>query len=187
MVEQCFARFERLGMVARLGLHVPPHVAELGIDTQQATSVTLTPLGTWWLQRTLTQFGLRAPLVGELASASAAELSDGLDGYPVEAAEAELAGWSAVRGPEEAARQLALLLGDADVSRRQFALRALDGMPVAEYAVRPLLDDPAARAYARHWLETHGNEVAGPIEPHDELLIFVDIAAMMITSVRLTT
>lgn len=44
----------------------------------------------------------------------------------------------------------------------------------------PTIISSAARAYARDWLETHGHDVAGPIDPHDELLIFVDMVAMMI-------
>ncbi|MCY7365768.1 MAG: hypothetical protein LH469_10745, partial [Frankiaceae bacterium] len=147
-LERAFTRFERLGMLTRLGLHVPAGLAAIGLSDPRATSVSLTPLGVWWLRDLLVEAGIRAPLLGELAVASAAGLADGLQGYSLEDGQAELAAWSAVRGSEEAARQIAGLLGDPDVGRRQFAVAVLADLPAAEGAARSLLDDPAARPYA---------------------------------------
>ncbi|MDP9431524.1 MAG: hypothetical protein M3P91_02060, partial [Actinomycetota bacterium] len=102
-LERACARFERLGMLTRLGLHVPPRLAEMGLTDEQSTSVSLTPLGVWWWRVLLVENGVRAPLLGELAVASAGGLADGLQGYSQEEGQAELAAWTAVRGSEEAA------------------------------------------------------------------------------------
>ncbi|MDQ3502656.1 MAG: hypothetical protein M3486_03410 [Actinomycetota bacterium] len=180
-LERAFARFERLGMLTRLGLHVPPDLERIGLSDPRATSVSLTPLGVWWLRELLAEGGVRAPLLGELAVASAAGLADGLQGYSLEDGQAELAAWSVVRGSEEAARQIAALLGDPDVGRRQFALAVLADLPAAEGAARSLLDDPAARPYARMWLETAGHEVAEAYRhAADDALLFVETAGLIL-------
>jgi hypothetical protein len=180
-LERACARFERLGMLTRLGLHVPPRLAELGQAGEQSTSVSLTPLGVWWWRALLAENGVRAPLLGELAVASAGGLADGLQGYSQEDGQAELAAWTAVRGGEEAARQIAALLADADVGRRQFSLAVLADLPDAESAVRPLLDDPVARPYARMWLETNGHEVADAYRHDaDDALLFVETAGLIL-------
>ena len=134
-LERAFARFERLGMLTRLGLHVPPGLAEIGLTDEQSTSVSLTPLGVWWWRQLLIENGVRAPLLGELAVASAGGLADGLQGYSQEDGQAELAAWTAVRGGEEAARQIAALLADPGCR------------PAAVLAGRP--DGPAGRRERR--------------------------------------
>ena len=180
-LERALARFERLGMLTRLGLHVPPRLAEMGLLDQHSTSVTLTPLGVWWWRALLMENGLRAPLLGELAVASAGGLADGLQGYSQEDGQAELAAWTAVRGSEEAARRIASLLTDPDVGRRQFSLAVLADLPDAESAVRPLLDDPVARPYARMWLETNGHEVPDSYRNDaDDALLFVETAGLIL-------
>lgn len=180
-LERACARFERLGMLTRLGLHVPPRLAEMGLTDQQSTSVSLTPFGVWWWRALLVENGVRAPLLGELAVASAGGLADGLQGYSQEQGQAELAAWTAVRGSEEAARQIAALLADPDVGRRQFSLAVLADLPDAESAVRPLLDDPVARPYARMWLETNGHEVADSYRHDaDDALLFVETAGLIL-------
>ncbi len=180
-LERACARFERLGMLTRLGLHVPPRLAEMGLTDEQSTSVSLTPLGVWWWRVLLVENGVRAPLLGELAVASAGGLADGLQGYSQEEGQAELAAWTAVRGSEEAAWQIAALLADPDVSRRQFSLAVLADLPDAESAVRPLLDDPVARPYARMWLETNGHQVADSYrQDADDALLFVETAGLIL-------
>jgi hypothetical protein len=180
-LERAFSRFERLGMLTRLGLHVPPRLAAMGLTDEQSTSVSLTPLGVWWWRALLVENGVRAPLLGELAVASAGGLADGLHGYSQEQGQAELAAWTAVRGSEEAARQIASLLADPDVGRRQFSLVVLADLPDAESAVRPLLDDLVARPYARMWLETNGHEVADSYRHDaDDALLFVETAGLIL-------
>ena len=182
-LERACARFERLGMLTRLGVHVPPGLAAIGLTDQQSTSVSLTPLGVWWWRALLVENGVRAPLLGELAVASAGGLADGLQGYSQEEGQAELAAWTAVRGGEEAARQIATLLADPDVGRRQFSLAVLADLPDAESAVRPLLDDPVARPYARLWLETNGHQVADSYRHDaDDALLFVETAGLILGS-----
>ncbi len=180
-LESAFARFDRLGMLTRMGLHVPPELARLGLSEQRATSVSLTPVGVWWLRELLVENGLRAPLLGELAVASAGGLADGLQGYSREDGQAEIAAWTAVHGSEEAARQIASLLGDPDIGRRQFAPVVLDDLPAAEGAVRSLLDDPVARPYARMWLESNGHDVAETYRhAADDGLLFVETAGVIL-------
>ena len=183
-LERACARFERLGMLTRLGLHVPPGLAAIGVTDEQSTSVSLTPLGVWWWRVLLIENGVRAPVLGELAVASAGGLADGLQGYSQEQGQAELAAWTAVRGSEEAARQIASLLAEPDVGRRQFSLAVLTDLPDAESAVRPMLDHPVARPYARMWLETNGHEVlASYCNDADEALLFVETAGLILGQV----
>ncbi|MCY7365545.1 MAG: hypothetical protein LH469_09610, partial [Frankiaceae bacterium] len=79
------------------------------------------------------------------------------------------------------ARQIAGLLGDPDVGRRQFAVAVLADLPAAEGAARSLLDDPAARPYARMWLETAGHEVAEAYRhAADDALLFVETAGLIL-------
>lgn len=156
-------------------------MAAVGLTDEQSTSVTLTPLGVWWWREVLVENGVRAPLLGELAVASAGGLADGLQGYSREDGQAELAAWTAVRGSEEAARQIAALLADPDVGRRQFSLVVLADLPDAESAVRPLLDDPVARPYARMWLEGNSHEVADVYRHEaDDALLFVETAGLIL-------
>lgn len=62
-LQRSFTRLEDLGMVERLGVTCDPRLTSLGIDDHRATSVALTPLGFWWLQRSLAANGLaQAPL-----------------------------------------------------------------------------------------------------------------------------
>ncbi|MFE7948803.1 hypothetical protein [Streptomyces sp. NPDC057426] len=70
--------------------------------------IRLTDLGTWAVRQRLLADGRDAPLIGELAQASAGGLLGVLaEEYPPDAAQAELAGWIAARGEREAAlRQL---------------------------------------------------------------------------------
>jgi hypothetical protein len=180
-LERFFARLDRLAMVERRGVHVPEALAELGLASEQSTSVSLTPLGTWWLRGVLIAGGVRAPLRGELAVRPAAGLADGLQGYSLVDGQAELDAWCALRGTEEAPRQIASLLADADVGRRQFALHVLENLPGARDAVLPLLDDEKARPYARMWLEQAGHEVAEAYRrPEDRALLFVETAGVLV-------
>lgn len=180
-LERFFARLELLGLLERLGLHVPPELTRLGLIAERSTSVSLTPLGTWWLRGVLVAAGLRAPLRGELVVASAAGLADGIQGYSLEDGQAELDAWRALRGTEEAARQIASLLSDGAIDRRQFALHVLGELPGAAEAVRPLLDDEAARPYARLCLESAGHEVSETYRrPQDQALLFVEMSGVLV-------
>ncbi|MEU8868983.1 hypothetical protein [Streptomyces umbrinus] len=66
--------------------------------------IRLTQLGTWAVRRRLLAVGRDAPLVGELAHASAAGLLGVLaDDYDPDAARAELAGWISAHGEQDTA------------------------------------------------------------------------------------
>lgn len=179
-LEMVFARLERLGMLTRLGLHVPDR-RRLGVDLAQATSVAATPLGVWWLQQALQDYGVRTPLTGELAALTAAELCDRLPDYDEDSGRAEVDCWLAARTPAEAVGQVAELLGDPDLGRRQVAFTLLEDLPDAADAVRAQLDHPLARPYARVWLESRGETVpSGRRKPDDELLLFVETASLLL-------
>jgi hypothetical protein len=153
-------------------------LAVVVVDGSQAS---LTALGQWWLRtEVLPGFGLVAPLVGDLASVTASELIDALDGYPEAAGEAEIAGWIGHRGPSAAAGELAALLGGADPAYRSFALARLDDLSdEAVPAVRAALDDNAARPFARVWLLQQGVDVeAGYERDGDAERVFVDLMGM---------
>ena len=178
-LERVAERFERLGVVSRLGVHVPAEDAWL--QQERTTSVALTPLGTWWMRQVLDEAGVRAPVRGDLAASGAAALCDGLADFGVEDGEAEVQQWLAARTPDSAAGELAALLGDDEVARRQFALRLLEDLPAPESAVRPMLDVPAARPYARLLLEGRGVQVPETYRhPHDALVLFVDTAGLLV-------
>ncbi|HEU0103290.1 MAG TPA: hypothetical protein VFR07_13310 [Mycobacteriales bacterium] len=181
-LERAFARFARLGVLERLGVHVPPDRERLGEEVGAiTTTVVLTPLGVWWLQRALPAYGFRTPAVGALAAGSARELCLGLIGYPEDAGRAEIDAWRAARGPARAARDLAALLSDDDVLCRQFAAAVLEDDADSVEAVREVLDEPRGRPYAVLWLLSNGVEV--PERYHrseDRLLLFVETAGMLI-------
>ncbi len=182
-LELIFARLERLGMLTRLGLHVPEELRRLGIGGAQATSVAVTPLGLWWLQEALQGFGVRTPLTGDLAALTAAELCDRLPDYDEDSGQAEVDGWLAARTPADAGREVAELLTDPDVGRRQVAFSLLEDLPDATEAVRAQLDHPLARPYARVWLEKRGEAVPSRHrKPDDELLLFVETASLLLAS-----
>lgn len=66
------------------------------------------------------------------------------------------------------------------MTRRQFAVPQLDGLDGAADAVRPMLQDPTARPYARFWLGSHDLPVpAEHCHPDDVLLLFVDTAGLL--------
>ncbi len=176
-------RFDRLGMIEQLGWQVPPDRQQIFGDSAvpEPTSVVITPLGTWWAQALFTKLGLRAPLAGELATAGAGELCDGIRAYDEAAIEAEIAAWVAARGDDAACAQLAGLLGSEQLEHRQLALALLDRFDGAPSTVREMLTDERSRPYARFWLESRGHEVdAVHMQPGDLPLLFVEGAVLLV-------
>lgn len=67
--------------------------ADAYLSSLAELTVRLTPLGTWWTNLLLRQAGAVAPVIGELASADAAGLIEGVSGYGQRALRAELRAW----------------------------------------------------------------------------------------------
>jgi hypothetical protein len=131
--------------------------ADAYLSSLAELTVRLTPLGTWWTNLLLRQAGAVAPVIGELASADAAGLIEGVSGYGQRALRAELRAWCRRRGPG-AARELAGYLRSApDLEQRLLALVGLsEAGPAAEAEVRSMLADPELRPLARIWLAGRG-------------------------------
>lgn len=88
----------------------------------------LTPLGRYGIQNLLVGEGRTVPVAGELASADAVTLLDGLPGYDPESLSAEVTGWLAGRDAESAVTQLLDAVPDADpdfAGRRVVAITVL--------------------------------------------------------------
>ncbi|HEX5494640.1 MAG TPA: hypothetical protein VFX70_08730 [Mycobacteriales bacterium] len=120
--------------------------------------LSLTPLGTWCVNRMLRAEGLPTPFFGELVDCDAVTLLEMCAGYDDAAAAEEARLWAGSRG-EAAAAELAEAIRTAHPSTRMSAFAALSGIGrCAETAVRGLLDEPRIRPFALIWLIDHGLE-----------------------------
>ncbi|MGH3567028.1 MAG: hypothetical protein ACRDRH_13540 [Pseudonocardia sp.] len=104
------------------------NIVELaGHDDPDPTLVSLTPIGLWAVHQILTEQGIRAPLVGDLAGEDIEYVCVRLAGVRTEVAEAELAAWVHARDVRNAADELARFLRRTDEpahrARALFALR----------------------------------------------------------------
>ena len=114
-------------------------------------SVALTPLGRYGVRRILLREGVPAPISGEHADSSAAELLDALMIMRPDLHEAEIAPWLAQRTPEEAVRAVTEAASDPSgggAFRRALATRVLDslGGPAVPHLRDLLSSDRAAEA-----------------------------------------
>ncbi|GEL20125.1 hypothetical protein [Pseudonocardia asaccharolytica] len=103
------------------------HLAELaGRDDPDPTVVSLTPIGLWACHQILTEQGVHAPLVGELAHEDIEYVCVKLAATRTEVAHAELAAWVTARDPGTAARELSRLLRRTnEPAHRKLAVYAL--------------------------------------------------------------
>ncbi|RAY13065.1 hypothetical protein DPM19_21420 [Actinomadura craniellae] len=140
----------------------------------------LTPLGVWGVRELLRADGFAAPVVGDLAGASAAELVEGLGRHHDDTADEEIDGWLATRDPAVAAADLIGVMRDGTPGARNLAAAVLHrvGAP-AEPAVRAVPSGPPLGPYAALWLREHGYEVAEP-DPGEMRWLFVDTLAGML-------
>ncbi|MCF6523353.1 hypothetical protein [Streptomyces sp. JJ36] len=142
-------------------------------DVARYGMVRLTPLGLYGVRERMRESGVEAPLVGDLAEASAAALLAALPGFPEESARVEVEGWLAARTVPEAARELlgAARGRDAGAPARRLACQqalSLAGDP-AEPALREVLDDRELGGLARVWLAERG---ARDVPQPDEQMVF---------------
>jgi hypothetical protein len=102
-------------------------IAELaGRDDPDPTLISLTPIGMWAVHQLLTEQGVHAPLVGEMAGEDIEYVCVRLSGLRHDVVEAELAAWVAARDARTAAAELGRLLARTeDPGHRAMALAAL--------------------------------------------------------------
>ncbi|MCQ4044933.1 hypothetical protein ACFOSC_25550 [Streptantibioticus rubrisoli] len=135
--------------------------------------VRLTPLGVLGVRDRLTDAGVGAPAVGDLAGQDAAVLLDALVGYPEAAAYAEGEQWLAARQPVDAARELLAAARGRDQgapARRLVCQQTLSRLGIeAEPALREVLDDRELGGLARVWLV---ERAAADVPSPDEEMVF---------------
>jgi hypothetical protein len=101
-------------------------IALAGRDDPDPTLVALTPIGIWAVQEMLTEQGVHAPLVGELAEEDIEYVCVRMSGVRTEVAEAELTAWVEARPGRAAAQEIMRYLQRVEDPRhRTLALFAL--------------------------------------------------------------
>ncbi|MFE5024194.1 hypothetical protein ACFRAO_12940 [Streptomyces sp. NPDC056656] len=142
-------------------------------DVTRYGMVRLTPLGLYGVRARMTDAGLDAPVVGDLADKGADTLLDGTSSFPQAAAQAEIEQWLARRQPLVAARELLAAARGADAGAPLRRLRCQQALSLvggeAEPALREVLDDAELGGLARVWLAEHG---ASDVPAPPESLIF---------------
>ncbi|NJP45646.1 hypothetical protein [Actinacidiphila epipremni] len=148
--------------------------------------VRLTPLGVYGMRQLLMDAGASAPVVGELAEASGAELLSALAGYPDHVARTEAESWLADRKPADAARELlAAARGDDATapSRRLICQQTLTLLgDEAEPALREVLDDRRLGGLARVWLTEIGAADVPAPDPDMVFWLTVDTLAAQLAA-----
>ncbi|RRR85115.1 hypothetical protein [Streptomyces sp. RP5T] len=138
-------------------------------DVSRYGMVRLTPLGLYGLRSRLLEAGIPAPAVGDLADKGADALLDGTAVFPPSAAQAETEQWLDRREPLDATRELLAAARGNDPGAPLRRLRCQQALslvgPVAEPALREVLDDPELGGLARVWLVERGfGDVPAPSE-----------------------
>ncbi|MFJ6388545.1 hypothetical protein ACIQJT_13180 [Streptomyces sp. NPDC091972] len=153
-------------------------------DVSRYGMVRLTPLGLYGLRSRLLEAGIAAPAVGDLADKGADALLDGTAAFPPSAAQAETEQWLDRREPLAAARELLAAARGSDPGAPLRRLRCQQALslvgPVAEPALREVLDDPELGGLARVWLVERGfGDVPAPSEDMVFWLTVDTIAAQL--------
>ncbi|MGF1429571.1 hypothetical protein [Kitasatospora sp. LaBMicrA B282] len=152
---------------------VEPGAEDRPLDEAEAARfglVRLTPLGQYGIRQWLLDEGYDAPLVGELAGGTAAELLQGIADSANVLPEQEIRVWLVDREPAAAAREVLAAARGADERaplRRMLAQLALAELgEAAEPVAREVLDDPELGGGARAWLVSRGAaDVPAPSRP----------------------
>lgn len=132
---------------------------EVGQPLQPGGDVELTPAGVAAVQKRLPALGYEVPVVGLLATATAAELVAGLGAADSGTLNAEIDAWLDRRTPERAAAELAAAVAElAEPSLQYLALAMLTdlGPELAAPQVRQLVENGASRGFALSWLADKG-------------------------------
>ena len=138
---------DRLG---ELGLTLKSGEDRYTTEPKEAGSVTLTPLGTWVVQRSLSEL-VDVPVAGALASVNAGELLRRVGDLPEDVGVLELRTWVERRG-DSAAKLLVDAVVDSDETARLIGFRALTLIgPSASAEVATLERHQELGAYATVW------------------------------------
>jgi DNA-nicking Smr family endonuclease len=132
-------------------------IALAGRDDPDPTLVSLTPIGLWGVREMLTDLGVHAPLVGELADEEIEYVCVRASALRRDIAEAELTAWVQARRPRVAAQEILRYLQRAeDTEHRALAVFALSraGTPPREVA-RYRRDRPSG--VPAHWSPSPGS------------------------------
>jgi hypothetical protein len=161
-----------------------PAAAVDDTDVSRYGMVRLTPLGLYGLRSRLLEAGIPAPAVGDLADKGADALLDGTAAFPPSAAQAETEQWLDRRQPLDATRELLAAARGSDTGAPLRRLRCQQALslvgPVAEPALREVLDDPELGGLARVWLVERGfGDVPAPSEDMVFWLTVDTIAAQL--------
>ncbi|WP_338898964.1 hypothetical protein WBG99_28000 [Streptomyces sp. TG1A-60] len=153
-------------------------------DVTRYGMVRLTPLGLYAMRARFQEAGIAAPAVGDLVDKGADALLDGTAGFPPSAAQAETEQWLARRESLDAARELLAAARGSDRGAPLRRLRCQQALslvgPVAEPALREVLDDPELGGLARVWLTERGaSDVPAPSEAMVFWLTIDTVAAQL--------
>ncbi|MFC7330299.1 hypothetical protein [Marinactinospora rubrisoli] len=165
-----FAVYRSLAALARHG----------AVLLHQGGTVELTGLGRWAMNQLLTEAGMTAPVIGDYATADAAELADVLVGYSEADRLAEFVGWLRQRSERQAAAELVAAGGRAGCGRRGMAVALLRrlGRP-AEPAVRAGLAEPLMWRHCREWLHDRGFDPVRDLTETDRGWLLADAVAAL--------
>ncbi|MDL4771108.1 hypothetical protein [Actinomadura xylanilytica] len=140
----------------------------------------LTPLGVWAVRELLLADGFAAPVVGDLAGASAAELVAGLTWHRPGTADAEIAGWIAARDVKDAAADLLDVMRTGGPGARNLAAAVLHRLgPDAAPVVRAGKGHPLVSPYAALWLSANG-QPSRELTREEYVWVFADTVAGML-------
>ncbi|MFB4299106.1 hypothetical protein [Actinomadura sp. NTSP31] len=141
----------------------------------------LTPLGVWGVRELLLADGFAAPVVGELAGGSAAELVAGLAWHRPETADEEIDGWLAAHDVKDAAADLLDVMRGGGPGARNLAAAVLHRVgPEAAPVVRAAQEHPLVSPYAALWLNAAGDPAGRELSRAEYLWVFVDTVAGML-------
>ncbi|TDU03634.1 hypothetical protein EDD99_2074 [Streptomyces sp. 846.5] len=148
---------------------VPTFDPDLEVDDDEAARfglARLTALGVHQVRQWLLEEGYEAPLIGDLARGTAAELLEGICEAVNVLPEEEIAEWLVDREPLPAAAELLAAARGNDLTgpmRRLLCATALDSLDDgAEPALREVLGDPELAGLATTWLAGRGVEDFDP-------------------------
>ncbi|MFC1419804.1 hypothetical protein [Streptacidiphilus cavernicola] len=168
------------GSGAALGLPTEPFDPDLPVDESEAARfglARLTALGVHQVRQWLLEDGYDAPLIGDHARGTAAELLEGIAGSANVLPEEEIAEWLVGREPLPAAAELLAASRGNDLVgpiRRLFCRAALDRLGAeAGPAVREVLGDPHLAGLATAWLAEQG--AAGIDPPERPVLLWTTV------------
>jgi hypothetical protein len=121
---------------------------DLGAAEFVDDDVRLTPLGMYVFRNQMQAGGIEVPLLPPVEEMTAADLVAAAEGFTPEELAAESGAWLALRGAEDATRDLLAVAAEGDPTDRVFATSIASGLD-APAPWREVLDHQALRPYAK--------------------------------------